>query len=529
MKINIKNNLISILLIMGLFVSQEAIAETKIQTKPNILIIFPDDVGYSNINAYSHGIHGYKTPNMDRIIHEGTAFTDQIAQPSCTAGRAALITGQMPIRTGLTTVGFPGDKLGIQKEDPTLAEVLKKQGYRTGQFGKNHLGDRNEHLPTVHGFDEFYGNLYHLNTSEEFESPDYPTHNGYPNFGKEHGNRGILHSWATDVDDETVDPRFGKVGKQKIKNLGLLGKERMKTIDVNFTNEAIRFMKEAKEANEPFFVWYNPTRMHVFTHVEDKYIEAVKKYTTAQDLYGAGMIQLDELIGSLLNALDEMGLTENTIVVLSSDNGAELNMWPDGGNTPFHGEKMTTYEGGVRVPFAVRWPNKIPANRWVNEIQSHEDIFTTLASAAGVENIHDKLMKEKNVYIDGVDNLDLWTGKTEKSKRDSYIYYYESSPKAIRLKNWKVHFATKENYWGPYTQQSFPIVYNLRKDPYERYSNYRTYGKQAMHMNWLFGIVKEKMKEHVMSLQKYPPRQKANSMDVSKEVDRLLNMRPANN
>jgi arylsulfatase A-like enzyme len=306
--------------------------------KPNILIIFPDDVGWQNVSAYGHGTMGYRTPNIDRIAKEGAMFTDHYAQPSCTAGRAALITGQYPIRSGMTTVGRPGALLGLKSESHTLAEVLKNLGYATGQFGKNHLGDRNEHLPTLHGFDEFFGNLYHLNTQEEFEQVDYPKD---PEYFKKFGTRGVLHSWATDEDDATVDPRFGKVGKQRIEDTGQLGRERMKSVDSEFIEASLDFIKRAKEADKPFFLWFNPSRMHMYTRLSDESRYLAAEHTTEHDLYGSGLMEHDMQVGKFLDSLDEMGVLNNTIVIYSTDNGPEHSARLHGGTTPFRGEKMT--------------------------------------------------------------------------------------------------------------------------------------------------------------------------------------------
>ena len=342
---------------------------------PNILVIFGDDIGWQNISAYGMGTMGYTTPNIDRIGTEGIRFTDQYAQSSCTAGRAAFITGQYPIRSGMTTVGMPGDPLGLQPASPCLAEVFKSQGYATGQFGKNHLGDRNEHLPTVHGFDEFYGNLYHLNVSEQFEQRDYQ------NFAKEYSGsieaynkkfscRGILHSFASDKDDPTVDARFGRVGKQTIEDTGPLTDERMKDVDGGeFIPKALDFMKKAQADAKPFFVWLNTSRMHLYTRLNDKWRYAAEKFTSEADLHGSGMLQHDHDIGVVLDFLKESGLDENTIVWYSTDNGPEHSSWPHGATTPFRGEKMSTYEGGVRVISMLRWPGVIKPGQVLNGIQ----------------------------------------------------------------------------------------------------------------------------------------------------------------
>ena len=398
--------------------------------KPNIVVIWGDDVGFTNLSVYSRGVMGYRTPNIDRIASEGAVFSDHYGHPSCTAGRAAFITGMYPIRTGLTTVGMVGGPVGMQAHDATLAEVLKTQCYASGQFGKNHLGDRNEHLPTLHGFDEFLGNLYHLNTEEEPEDEDYPRD---PSFKERHGPRGVLHTWASDTEDDSVDPRFGKVGKQRIVDTGPLTRKRMETVDEEFIEAGLEFMNKAHADGRPFFVWFATSRMHAFTRVPQKYRDMAREYTSYHDDYGAGMIQHDENVGSILDWLDANGVADDTIVIYSTDNGVEHSTFPHGGTTPFRSEKMTTWEGGVRVPMLVRWPDRIEPGTELNGIQSHEDVFTTLSAAAGVADIRERIaagdtlgtdVEHKN-YIDGVDNLDYWCGATDESARDAYVYYAE--------------------------------------------------------------------------------------------------------
>ncbi len=347
---------------------------------------FPDDVGWSNVSAYGHGVMGYTTPNLDKLARDGIMFTEHYAQPSSTAGRAALITGQYPIRSGMTTVGRPGAELGLKAGSPTLAEVLKRQGYATGQFGKNHLGDRNEHLPTAHGFDEFFGNLYHLNTSEEPEQVDYPKD---PDFITRYGPRGVIHSWATDRDDSTNDPRFGRVGRQRIVDTGQLTRKRMETVDDEFYAASVDFVKRAQEQNKPYFIWVNPSRMHLYTHLRPERRYAAAGLTTEHDLYGGGMMEHDMQVGAFPDNLRSMGALDNTIIIYSTDNGPEHSARVNGGTTPFRGEKMTTYEGGVRVPFIVSWPGKIPGGRVLNGMQAHMDVLTTVAAAAGVPDVKD--------------------------------------------------------------------------------------------------------------------------------------------
>jgi arylsulfatase A-like enzyme len=411
------------------------------------------------------GTMGYTTPNIDRIGLEGIRFTDHYAQPSCTAGRASFITGQYPIRSGMTTVGVPGDKLGLQAASPCLAEELKKVGYHTAHFGKNHLGDRNEHLPTVHGFDEFFGNLYHLNTQEQAEYPgyqdfakDYP--GGAEAFAKKFGTRGVLHCFATDKDDETMDPRFGRVGKQTIADTGPLTSERMKDFDAEeVIPKAEAFMKKSKEEGKPFFVWLNTSRMHLYTHLNEKWRHAADKFTHDEDMHGSGMLQHDHDIGLVLDWLKENGLDENTIVWYSTDNGPEHSSWPHGATTPFRGEKMTTYEGGVRVISLLRWPGVIKPGQVLNGIQAHMDMFTTFAAAAGVPDVVEQMKQEKKQFIDGVDNLDYWTGKAATSARNDFLYYYESKLSAIRMGPWKFHFSTREHYYDNLVPRTAPLVF----------------------------------------------------------------------
>lgn len=486
--------------------------------KPNILIIFPDDVGWQNVSLYGRGVMGYKTPNIDRIGSEGAMFVSHYAQPSCTAGRAALLTGQYPIRSGMTTVGRPGGEPGLQAGSPTLAEVLKEQGYATGQFGKNHLGDRNENLPTVHGFDEFYGNLYHLNTEEEPEQVDYPKD---PEFRKKFGGRGVLHTYATDTDDSAVDPRFGKVGKQRIEDTGPLNRKRMETVDDEFIAASLKFMEKAKSDDKPFFVWLNPSRMHMYTHLRDEHRYLAQPVTTEHDRYGSGVMEHDMQVGDLLKKLETMGVLDNTIIVYSTDNGPEHSARLHGGTTPFRGEKMTTYEGGVRVPMMVRWPGKIPAGQVLEGIQAHMDIFTTLAAAAGEPNVAEKLRKEQKQYIDGVNNLDYWMGKAQTSARDNFIYYHESTIRAVRYKQWKLHFETSENYYAPYQKQKFPIFFNLGMDPFETFDSVTDRSDIVQSKQWLNEPVQHLLGAHIQSLTDYPPVQKSATLDFSELMKNL--------
>jgi len=520
------------LVILGLAVIAAPLAA---QDKPNILVIFGDDVGMWNVGAYTHGMMGH-TPNIDRIGAEGMLFTDHYAHPSCTAGRAAFITGQFPIRTGMTTIGIPGSTLGLQKEDPTLAEVLKPHGYATGQFGKNHLGDRNEFLPTVHGFDEFYGNLYHLNAEEEPEQLDYPGVKN-PAFMEKFGPRGVLHCWATDTNDPADDPKYGVMGKQRCENTGPLTRERMKTVDGEFLEAAEDFIDAAVEEDEPFFVWFNTTRMHIWTHLPQEYVQkAVDEGRPEIDVYRAGMIQHDEEVGQLLDKLDEMGIADNTIVIYTTDNGFEMMFWPDGGYAPFRGEKGTTWEGGVRVPMMVRWPGKIAAGSVSNGIQSHEDLFVTLAAAAGETDITSKLLAgarigdmSYKVHIDGHNNLDLWTGETDKSARNQYFYYDESNLTGVRVGDWKMLFAVKKEgiWWDPLTFPSVPYLFNLRMDPMEHFDPHsHEWGYMARKLFaeklWTLIPAQEILGEHMKSLQQWPPRQRAESLSMQKAMEAVM-------
>jgi arylsulfatase len=487
--------------------------------KPNILVIFGDDIGMWNISAYSHGMMGPKTPNIDRIALEGMMFTDHYAHPSCTAGRAAFLTGQYPIRTGLTTVGLPGSPLGLQKEDPTIAEVLKAAGYTTGQFGKNHLGDLDEHLPTAHGFDEFFGNLYHLNAEEEPEQLDWPGQ-WSPEFKETFSPRGVIRSYADG----------------RIEDTGPLTRERMVTIDDEFVDAGLDFIERAHNEDKPWFTWINSSRMHVWTHLQEGSIERVARITSDEDLYGAGMLEHDDDIGRILDKLDELEIADNTLVIYTSDNGYEMVFWPDGGYAPFRGEKGTTWEGGVRVPFMVRWPEQIQARSISNGIQSHEDIFTTLAAVVGETNLAADLKKGHKigdrtykVHIDGVDNLDLWTGKTDESNRTSFFYYDESELTAIRVGPWKAHFGVKMSglWFDTLEYPRIPMLFNLRMDPMERFGtlDHETgyIARWMMARNqWALAPMGGLVQQHLESFIEFPPRQEPTSFSIEKQMQAIL-------
>lgn len=496
--------------------------------RPNILVIWGDDIGWQNVSAYGLGTMGYTTPHVDRIGMEGIRFTDHYAQPSCTAGRAAFITGQYPIRSGMTTVGQPGDKLGLTAASPSLAQVLKTAGYRTGQFGKNHLGDNNPHLPTVHGFDEFFGNLYHLNTEEMHEYLDYQNFaDAYPGgkeaFARKFQTRGVLHTFASDRNDPTVDPRFGPVGRQTIKDTGPLTRERMRNFDSDeLIPRAMDFMRQSKKDGKPFFVWLNTTRMHIYTHVEDKWRRAAARHTHEDDTHGAGMLQHDQDMGRVLDFLRENGLEQNTIVWYSTDNGPEHASWPHGATTPFRGEKMTTYEGGVRVPSMLRWPGMVKPGQVKNGIQAHQDMFTSLAAAAGVPDVAELVKREKKQFIDGVDNVDYWTGKSPDSARKHLFHYIESKLTAVRMGPWKLHFSTKQDYYAPVQPLFAPLLFNLRSDPFESYDSKDSYGHMIQKNAWIGGPMGELIGQHLKTLADYPPVQPAKSFDRSQLVQDFL-------
>jgi len=475
--------------------------------KPNILVIWGDDIGIHNISAYNLGIMGYHTPNIDRIAREGALFTDAYAQQSCTAGRASFILGQHPFRTGLLTVGLPGSPQGIPDWAPTIADLLKQQGYTSGQFGKNHLGDNNNRLPTVHGFDEFLGNLYHLNAEEEPETYYYPKD---PAFKANFGPRGVLHSWATDKDDTTTEPRWGKVGKQRIEDTGPLTRERMPGIDQELYGAATKFMDKAVSDKKPFFVWFCTTRMHVWTHLK-KSSDGV----TGIGLYPDGMVEHDAMVGEMLKKLDELGIADNTIVIYGTDNGAETATWPDGGITPFHGEKGTTWEGGFRVPMVVRWPGVIKPGTIINEIFSQEDWMPTLLAAAGEPNMKEKLLKgyqangkSFKVHPDGYNFLPYFNGEVKRGPREEIFYFSQYGElNAVRWNDWKVNFAGIEGniMSGVRNVTGWPILVNLRADPYEKMpSESQMYLRWYADNMWLFVPIGQKVKEFLVTIPQYP-------------------------
>jgi arylsulfatase len=492
-----------------------SITQAQSTKKPNILIIWGDDIGISNISAYSDGLMGYKTPNIDRIGNEGIRFLHYYGEQSCTAGRAALLTGQQGIRTGLTKVGFPGAPMGMNQLDPSIGGIMKNLGYATGQFGKNHVGDRNENLPTVNGFDEYFGSLYHLNASEEPELPDYPKD---PAFFNKFGPRGVLKCKATNVDDATVDPRFGKIGKQTVEDTGPLTKKRMETIDDETSAAAIDYIKRQNSAGKPFFVWYNATRMHLRTHVRK---EHRGKYTHGDSEYIDGMIEHDITVGDLLKALDDLGIADNTIVVYSSDNGPHMNSWPDAAMTPFRSEKDTNWEGAFRVPCVVRWPGHIKPGEISDQMMSHLDWMPTLASIAGEPDLVKKLLTgykangiNYKVHLDGYDQSAFLEGKNPKSARDKFFYSDDDGMLvAMRKGDYKSVFAeqrspgTLELWAEPFTKLRLQKMYNLYQDPYERADiTSNTYWDWILnHVYYGYEYIAE-VAEFAETFKDYPPR-----------------------
>lgn len=504
-----------------LTLSSGALAQTAPPKQPNIIVIMGDDIGWSNIGVYNQGIMSVKTPNLDKMASEGMRFTDYYAEPSCTAGRANFITGELPIRTGLTTVGQAGAKIGMPTQAPTIATTLKSMGYATGQFGKNHLGDRNEYLPTVHGFDEFFGYLYHLDAMEDPFWHSYP-----PGMKDKVGPRNMLHTWATNVDDSTVQERWGKIGKQKIEDAGPLPPERMKTVDDEILDKTFAFMDKAKQDNKPFFVWLNPTRMHIITHLSDKYS---KMMTGENGWYEeeAGMAQLDDIVGSVLQKIKNMGLDDNTIVIFTTDNGAEVFTWPDGGMTPFAGAKGTALEGGMRVPAIIRWPGKVPANVVQNQIMSGLDWFPTLVAAAGNSDIVNQLLKGKSlngqsykVHLDGYDQTNLITGKGP-SNRHEVFYFTEGNLGAVRIDDYKYRFTDQPTGWlGPTVMLDWPIITNLRLDPFERAgmpagaNGSMNFYQFYVHEFWRFVFVQNQVEKLGQTFVQFPPMQPGASFNL---------------
>ena len=498
--------------------------------RPNIVIIWGDDIGLSDVGAYSQGLMGFRTPNIDRVAREGVLFTDFYAEQSCTAGRASFITGQSGLRTGLTKVGLPGATLGLQKEDPTIAELLKPLGYATGQFGKNHLGDRNEFLPTVHGFDEFYGNLYHLNAEEEPELPDYPKN---PAFRAKYGPRGVMDCKASDKDDPTVDPRFGRVGKQVIKDTGPLTKERMITIDDDIANRSVDFIQRQHNTGKPFFVWVNFTHMHLRTHTKP---ESIGQSGRWESPYHDTMIDHDKNVGSILKALDDLGIADNTFVMYSTDNGPHMNSWPDGAMTPFRSEKNTSWEGAYRVPAMFRWPGKIKPGQVSNEIVAQLDMLPTLLAVAGDTQVKDKLLAgyklgemTYKVHLDGDNLVPYLTGQVAKSPRESFFYINDDQQlTALRYDNWKILFLEQRApgtllIWAnPFTNLRVPKIFNLRTDPFERADvTSNTYYDWLMDHIFLLVPAQDYVGQFLMTFKDYPQRQKSASFNMDEVLSKL--------
>jgi arylsulfatase A-like enzyme len=486
--------------------------------RPNILVIWGDDIGITNLSCYTDGLMGYRTPNIDRVAAEGMRFTDSYAEQSCTAGRSAFITGQSVFRTGLSKVGLPGADLGLRAEDPTIAELLKPLGYATGQFGKNHLGDKDEFLPSNHGFDEFFGNLYHLNAEEEPELPDYPSPEDFPDFRERFGPRGVIHSWADG----------------RIEDTGPLTRKRMETVDEEFRDAAVDFIQRQHQAGTPFFVWFNATHMHLRTHTKPESLGQAGRW---QSPYHDTMIDHDKVVGSLLDKLDELGIAEDTIVVYGTDNGPHMNTWPDGAMTPFRSEKNTNWEGAFRVPFMVRWPGRIAAGTVSNEIVSHLDWLPTFLAAAGEPDIKDKLLqghqagdKRFRVHLDGYNLLPYLTGQEAKSPRPGFFYFSDDGDLiALRYDNWKLTFMEQRaagtlGLWAePFTLLRVPKLFNLRTDPYERAdTTSNSYWDWFIDHVFLLVPAQQLVGEFLATFREFPPRQKAASFTVDQVMDKLL-------
>ena len=504
--------------------AQQPAAAPQPGRRPNILVIFGDDIGQTNVSAYSFGLMGYRTPNIDRIAREGMMFTDYYAEQSCTAGRSSFITGQTTLRTGLSKVGMPAAPVGLQKEDATLAELLKPLGYATGQFGKNHLGDKNEYLPTVHGFDEFFGNLYHLNAEEEPEQRTYPRD---PQFRQTFGPRGVLRCRASETDDTTTDPRWGRVGKQTIEDTGPLTKKRMETIDDETSAAAMDFMERQVRANRPFFCWFNATRMHLRTHVRED--RRSPPGLTARTEYADGMVEHDGHVGLLLKKLDDLGIANDTIVLYTTDNGPHANTWPDGATTPFRSEKNTNWEGAFRVPCMIRWPGRIAAGSVSNEIVSGLDWVPTLVAAAGDSDVKDKLLqgytaagKTFKVHLDGYNQLPYLLGQHDHGARKEFFYFNDDGELvAIRYENWKMVFEEQRapgtlRIWAePFTKLRVPKLFDLHADPYERADvTSNTYYDWFISQTYLMYAAQAGVEKFLATFKEFPPRQRPASFTI---------------
>jgi arylsulfatase A-like enzyme len=514
---------VSSFFLVSITASAAAHAQAADAKKPNIVVIMGDDIGMWNIGAYHRGMMAGRTPNLDRLAKEGMLFTDYYAEASCTAGRANFITGELPIRTGMTTVGQAGAKIGIPAQAVTIATILKSMGYATGQFGKNHLGDRNEFLPCVHGFDEFFGYLYHLDAMEDAAQPEYPQ-----NLLNVVGPRNMVHCWATETDDKTDMPRWGVVGKQKIEDAGTLYPKRMETVDDEFLSSSIQFMEQSKNANKPFFLWLNSTRMHIVTHLSPKY-EALRNSDNGWSIQEAGMAELDDIVGSVMQKLKDMGEDDNTIVLFTTDNGTELFTWPDGGQTPFAQSKGTVLEGGFRVPAILRWPGHVPADSVQNGIFSGMDWLPTFVDAAGNPNITQELLAGKAIgdrtyknHLDGYDQMAAITGKGP-SARHEIFYVGENTVGAIRIDDYKFRFIDQPAGWlGEKNHPDVPYITNLRLDPFERtgWPNDGTKEGSQQYFDWFkyqfwrFALVQQQVAKELQTFIEYPPMQRGASFNL---------------
>ena len=505
----------------------------EMHKKPYILVIWGDDIGIQNLSCYSHGMMGYHTPNIDRLAREGMLFTDSYGEQSCTAGRASFITGQSGYRTGLTKVGTPGATVGLKAEDATIAELLKPLGYATGQFGKNHLGDRNEYLPTAHGFDEFFGNLYHLNAEEEPELPDWPSKKDFPKFNEMFAPRGVLHCTATDKDDSTTDPRYGRVGKQTIRDTGPLTKKRMETCDDEFVTAAKDWIKKQTEADTPWFCWLNTTHMHLRTHTKPSSLGQAGRW---QSSYHDTMIDHDKNVGEILDLIDELDIADNTFVMYSTDNGPHMNTWPDGAMTPFRSEKDTNWEGAFRVPLLVRWPGHIPAGSISNEIVQHHDWLPTFLAMAGEPDIVEKCKKGHKagdktfkIHIDGFNLLPYLTGQEKTSPRQGFIYFDDDGNLvALRFDNWKVVFMEQRcegtlRIWAePFTPLRVPKMFNLRTDPFERADiTSNTYYDWFLNHDYIALAATTIVTQFLETFKDFPPRQKAATFTIDQALEKM--------
>ena len=501
--------------------------------KPNVLVIWGDDIGITNLSCYAHGVMGYRTPNIDRLANEGMMFTDSYGEQSCTAGRSSFITGQSVLRTGLSKVGIPGADQGLSAEDPTIATLLKEQGYATAQFGKNHFGDLNKYVPTLHGFDEFFGVFYHLNAYEDPEHPDWPPADKFPDFNAKFAPRNVVHAWATEEDDDTVEPRWGKIGKQRFEDTGPLNVERIKSFDDETLAVALDFIERQAKEDKPFFVWHNTTRMHAYTEIKD---EIRGQSGLWQSPYHDGMIEHDNHIGALLDKLDELGIADNTIVMYSSDNGPHRNTLPDAGTTPFRSEKNTNWEGAFRVPTLLRWPGHVEPGSICNEIVSHHDWLPTFLNAAGEPDVIEKLKKGYKAYgktykvhIDGYDLIPYLSGEAEEHSRPGFFYFSDDGDLlALRWDNWKFVFmeqreeGTMAVWMNPFTPLRVPKTFNLRTDPFEmadRTSN--TFWDSMLKREFVLAPAQGIVAQFLQTFKDYPPRMKAPSFGVNQVIEKM--------